>query len=66
MSFFLFLVFKIFSISFQGIPTAFFCDDLLKGVYVVNGNNLKKIDNGWDVSWEDPYVYDNLDIAPGD
>ena len=66
MSFFLFLVFKIFSISFQGIPTAFFCDDLLKGVYVVNGNNLKKIDNGWDGSWEDPYVYDNLDIAPGD
>ena len=63
---YLFLILNIFSLSLQGIPTGFFCDDYLRGVYVVENGVSRKIENGWDGHWDIPYRYDNLNIVPGD
>ena len=66
---YLFLFFTIFSFSFQGIPTGIFCDDYLRGVYVLEGGKggtLRKISSGWDGNAATPYVYTSLDVAPGD
>ena len=62
----LFLFFNIFLFSSQGIPTAFFCDDFLRGVFVVEGGVQRKIEDGWDGRWDIPYTYPNLSVVPGD
>ena len=66
MVFVIFIFFNIFSLSFQGISAGFFCDDYLRGVYVVDGSNLRLIKEGHDGSWDEPYVYQNLALVPGD
>ena len=63
----LFLFFNIFSLSSQGIPTGIFCDDIIKGVYVVEKNGSQRMIKGtWNGRWDIPYPYPNLDVVPGD
>ena len=62
----LFIFFNIFCYSFQGIPTGIFCSNILKGVYVYEGSNLRKLDDGWEDPSKEVYPYQNLDVAPGD
>ena len=64
----IFLFFVIFSFSFQTIPTAFFCDDYLKEIYVVEGNIPRQVADGSIVggNWETPYYFYNLNVIEGD
>ena len=39
----LFLFINIFSISYQTVQAAFFCDDDIQDIYVIKGNDKKKI-----------------------
>ena len=64
---FLLLLFSnIFSFSLQTIQAVFFCDDYLGEIYVVEGDKLTKIANGWNGNWLTPYPFDNLNATPGD
>ena len=62
----LFLFINIFSISYQTVQAAFFCDDDIQDIYVVNGNSKTKIANKKAGSHQTPYYYNNLDATPGD
>ena len=63
---FLFLVFNIFSLSFQDIEAVFFCDDVIKAVYVVDGTNQIPISGERELNEEFIYNYTHLDAVPGD
>ena len=68
---FLFLIFNIFSFSSQTIKAAFFCDDSLKEIYVVEGNAQRKIAQGSNGIKENrtvyvPYYFKELNAVPGD
>ena len=63
---FLFLFFNIFSLSFQTVQAALFCDDDLKEVYVVEGNIEIKIADGVNGAWNKPFIYPSLNATPGD
>ena len=68
MRFFLFIFFNIFCLSFQGIPTAFFCNAFLRNVYLIEGGkggNPKKIADGIDANDSCTFIYD-LNVVPGD
>ena len=62
----LFLFFNILYYSFQGIPTGIFCANYLRGIYVVEGGNSRKIEDGWNQTTSVVYPYQNLDVSPGD
>ena len=62
----LFIFFNIFFFSSQGIPTGFFCDDYLTGVYLIERGIPRMREKGWNGSWVVPYPYQNLDVVPGD
>ena len=58
MAIFLILIFNSFFFSFQGIPTALFCDDVLKEIYVVDGSNVNQIEYGKSGGgWQIPHIY---------
>ena len=63
---FFFLIINIFSYSFQKIQAVFFCDDVLKDIYVVEGNIQRKIEEVYEGNFETPYVFNELNAAPGD
>ena len=67
---FLFLIFNIFSSSFQTIKAAFFCDDTLEEIYVVEGTTeIKIVDESnmqRDGGIESPYYFNELNAVPGD
>ena len=63
---FLFLFFKMFFLSFQTIPTGFFCDDYLREVYVIENGISREIVKGWEGRWDIPYPFQNLSVDPGD
>ena len=63
---FLFLIFNIFSFSFQTIQAVFFCDAQLKEIYVIEGNTQRSIEVGYGGNFETPHVFDNLNATPGD
>ena len=62
----LLLFLNIFSISNQSIQAAFFCDDELQDIYVVQGNDKKKIADKKSGSAGAPIYYGDLDATPGD
>ena len=55
----LFLFFNIFSLYSQGIPTGFFCDDIIKGVYVVENGVERMIEGRRNGQLDIPYPYPN-------
>ena len=66
----LILFFNLFSFSFQAIKAAFFCEDYLEEVYVVEGDTQRQITHG-DQSypkgaWNLPYYFLNLNASEGD
>ena len=63
---FLFLIFNIFSISFQDIEAVFFCDDVIKAVYVVDGTNEIQISGEGKANGRFTFNYTHLDAVPGD
>ena len=63
---FLFLFFNIFSLSFQTVQAALFCDDDLKEIYIVEGNIERKIADGVTGAWNKPFMYPSLNATPGD
>jgi hypothetical protein len=65
---FLFLIFNIFSFSSQKIKAAFFCDDTLEEIYVVEGSTLRQVEHGSSVggSWDRPYYFNALNVVEGD
>ena len=65
----LFLIFHIFSLSFQTIKVAIFCDDHLKEIYVVKGNEqieIAKEPNLPTGGGPNPYYFYELNAVPGD
>ena len=63
---FLFLVFNIFYLFLQDIEAVFFCDDIIKAVYVVDGTNQIPISGERELNEKFIYNYTHLDAVPGD
>ena len=63
---FLLLLANIFSLSHQNVRAAFFCDDDIQDIYVVNGASKSKIADKISGSHATPYYYRNLAATPGD
>ena len=63
---FLFLFINIFSISYQTVQAAFFCDDDIQDIYVVKGNEKKKIADKIPGNCYTTYYYKDLAAIPGD
>ena len=63
---FLFLLINTFSISYQTVQAAFFCDDDIQDIYVVNGNDKIKIADKKPGDCHTPYYYKDLAATPGD
>ena len=63
---FLFLFIKIFSISYQTVQAAFFCDDDIQDIYIIKGNEKKKIADKKGGNCFSPYYYKDLAAIPGD
>ena len=62
----LFLFINIFSISYQTVQAAFFCDDDIQDIYVVKGNEKKKIADKKAGNCYTTYYYKDLAAIPGD
>ena len=59
---FLFLFCNLLSFFFQIIQTAFFCYDYLLEIYVVEGDNKRKIEHSTEAkggNWNVPYYFLN-------
>ena len=63
---FLFLVFNIFSLSFQYIEAVFFCDDFIAAIYVVDGTNQIQISGKGIENGRFTFNYSHLNAVPGD
>ena len=61
----LYLFLSIFFLPLKGIPVGIFCDDYIRGVFLVENGNLIPLAGNVDGSWDVPYVY-NLNLVPGD
>ena len=61
----LYLFLSIFFLPLKGIPVGIFCDDYIRGVFLVENGNLIPLAGNADGSWDVPYVY-NLNLVPGD
>ena len=61
------IFFNAFSLTFQTVQTAIFCDNFLREIYLIDEDTHteKVIATGWDGNWEDPYVFNSLDVDPG-
>ena len=66
MMLFLFIFFNLFLFSFQTVQAAIFCDNYLRGIYVIEGSSERKIEDGNDGNWTEPYIFNNLNATPGD
>ena len=70
MNFLHLLILNIFLFSFQNTPSLFYCDDILRKVYIVDkssGNIIKDIGTGsGSGSWDTPNYFYNLEADPGD
>ena len=66
MKIFLILFFYLFSFSFQTIQAVFFCDDIIKAIYVLEESNEIKIEDEQDLNEEFIYGFNNLNAVPGD
>ena len=65
----IFLFFNILSFSFQTIPALFYCDDILRQVYLIDETTQEKqlIGTGNERgSWDEPNYFNYLNAAPGD
>ena len=62
----LFLFINIFSISYQTVQAAFFCDDDIQDIYVIKGNDKKKIADKKPGNCYTTYYYKDLAAIPGD
>ena len=65
----IFLFFNILSFSFQTIPALFYCDDILRQVYLIDETTQEKqlIGTGNERgSWDEPNYFNYLKAAPGD
>ena len=72
MKIFLIVFLCLFSFSFETIQAAFFCEDLLQEVYLIDqstGQSTKigygNVDDSWD-AWETPNYFYNLGAEQGD
>ena len=61
------LFFDFLLFTFQNVQVAFFCDNFLREVYLINKSTQaqEKIATGWEGFWKAPYYFD-LKAAPGD
>ena len=59
---------NILCFSYQNVRSAFFCDNFLREIYLVDesSHTEKSIATGWEGSWSDPYYFENLQAEPGD
>ena len=64
----IFLFFIIVPFSFQEIQAAFYCEDILPNVYLIDQStgNLLNIGSGTSVFWEDPNIFTYLAAEQGD
>ena len=61
------LSFNSFFLSTEAIKAGFFCDNFLREVYLIDESHSQKvIAKGWEGSWKAPYIFENLEAAPGD
>ena len=62
-----FIIFFNIFFSFQSIPAAFFCDNYLREVEVLDKStqSYKQVAYGWNQNWDTAYIF-NIDANPGD
>ena len=64
---FIILSFNSFFLSTETIKAGFFCDNFLREVYLIDESHSQKvIAKGWEGFWKAPYIFENLEAAPGD
>ena len=66
MVFFFYLVFIMFSHSYQTIQAVFFCDDFLKALYKGEGDEEIQLSGELSGFSSTPHIFNDLDAGPGD
>ncbi len=64
---FIILSFNSILFTIETVKAGFFCDNFLREVYLIDESfSQKVIATGWEGFWKAPYIFDNLEAAPGD